>query len=357
MKSTHLLTLAFALTVAASASAQVYTQTNELGNNRVAEILTRNDGSFAKPRYYATGGAGTGAGLGTQGAITLSSDHRYLFAVNAGSNSISTFAIGDRGIKLISVTPSGGTTPVGVTSFNNLVYVVNAGSGNIAGYRLSSLGLSPIAGSIQPLSTDGVAPGQISFNPEGDTLYVTEKNTKRITTYGVSTYGVASAPAWVESAGVTPFGFAFGRRGKLVISEAFGGASLGSAISTYLTDDAGTPKVVSPSVPTFQTAACWVAFSPDARFAYAANAGSESVTGYRVFTDGTVSLLNSDGITGKLVVGGGATDLGSDANGRLFVLSPRRGTLNVFGIQQNGGLRNEGIIAGLPTTITGIAIR
>ena len=357
MNMKHLLSLALGLAVAATASAQVYTQTNEAGTNRLAEIRSKADGGFTRVRYFNTGGAGSGNGLGIQGALTFSSDHRYLFVVNAGSNDISTFYVSDQGVRLINVVPSGGTRPVSITSVKDLVYVVNANSSNISGFYLTPAGLVPIAGSTEPLSTNTAAPGQISFNPDGDTLYVTEKNNNRVTFFSVDSYGVASAPSWVQSPGSTPFGFAFGRRGKLFVSEAFPGIVNSSAVTSYLTDDAGLPTVAAGSVPTFQTAACWVAMSPNGQFTYAVNAASESVTGFRVHTDGTLALLSGDGVSAKLIAGGGGTDAAADNDNRLFVISSRIGALNVFNIRPDGKLSKYGVVSGLPTTITGLAIR
>src|SRR3989454_12680599 len=89
----------------------------------------------------ATGGTGTGSGLGSQGALALSDDGRWLFAVNAGSNDVSIFRVGPAGLSLTSRIPSGGTQPVSLTVHGNLLYVLNGGvSGNIAGFALDANG-------------------------------------------------------------------------------------------------------------------------------------------------------------------------------------------------------------------------
>src|SRR3989454_10128051 len=89
----------------------------------------------------ATGGTGTGSGLGSRGALALSDDGRWLFAVNAGSNDVSIFRVGPAGLSLTSRIPSGGTQPVSLTVHGNLLYVLNGGvSGNIAGFALDANG-------------------------------------------------------------------------------------------------------------------------------------------------------------------------------------------------------------------------
>lgn len=357
MKNYRTLLAALSLVTASMASAQVYTQTNEPGQNRIAEIGWNADGTFSKPHYYLTGGQGTGAGLGIQGALTLSQDHRWLFVVNAGSNDISTFRLSNGGAQLVNRISSRGVTPVSVTSRGNLVYVVNAGDGKVVGFHVNENGqLSAISGGVSRLSRTGVAPGEISFNPEGDTLYVSEKNTNRISVYSLDASGAISNRIWIASPGATPFGFAFGRRGKLFVSEAQGGVAGGSTVSSYLTGDDGYPWVISAAVPTFQTAACWVGTTWDGKFAYTGNAGSDTITGYRVFDGGQLSILNSRGVSGRMPAGAGAVDLATDAS-HLYVLGNKLGLIVSYDIDADGNLRRSYIARGLPTTATGIAVK
>ena len=127
--------------------------------------------------------------------------------------------------------------------------------------------------------------------------------------FRISADGAIVSREWIHSAGATPFGFAFGRRGKLYVSEAQNGAAGGSTLSSYVTGDDGYPTVIGAQIPTFQTAACWVATSWDGKFAYTANAGSDTITGYRTFDGGQVSILTPNGVTGRMPAGAGALDL------------------------------------------------
>src|SRR5258707_406638 len=63
----------------------VYTISNDAAGNALLVYTRGSGGALALTQTVPTGGNGTGAGLGTQGAVTLSRDGRYLFAVNAGS--------------------------------------------------------------------------------------------------------------------------------------------------------------------------------------------------------------------------------------------------------------------------------
>src|SRR5436190_20320295 len=124
-----------ALMVAATAMASaadnspgaVYTLTNSPTGNAVVAFDRSVDGTLALQGTFATGGTGTGAGLGSQGAVVLSHDNRQLVAVNAGSNSVSLFSVRPDGVELEATVPSGGIRPISATLHGKSLYVLNAG--------------------------------------------------------------------------------------------------------------------------------------------------------------------------------------------------------------------------------------
>jgi 6-phosphogluconolactonase len=122
-----------------------------------------------------------------------------------------------------------------VTGHDGVVYVLNAnGAGNITGFRNLQGVLTLLAGSSRALSAAaGTGPAQVGFSPDGEVLLVTEKGSNKLTSYRVTGDGTTDAPLVTASADVTPFGFAFDRRGHALVSEAFGGAANGSALSSY----------------------------------------------------------------------------------------------------------------------------
>ena len=84
----------------------VYTLTNQVAGNAVAVFNRAADGTLSAAGTIATGGTGVGAGLGSQGAVALSDDGRWLFAVNAGSNDVSVLRVRRSGLSLASRTAS-----------------------------------------------------------------------------------------------------------------------------------------------------------------------------------------------------------------------------------------------------------
>jgi 6-phosphogluconolactonase len=343
--------------MASGGSRAVYTLTNEASGNAVAVFDRASDGSLTPDGTASTGGLGTGAGLGSQGALVL--DDNRLFAVNAGDNTISMLRVGGGGaVSLTDVAPSGGAGPISVTVRGKLVYVLNQGDAttpaNITGFLALFGQLAPLPGSSRPLSSATPGPAQIEFSPSGRHLVVTEKNTNLIVTYRVGFSGYASGPNAQPSAGETPFGFAFDKRGRLVVSEAFGGAPDASVLSSYSLAADGTITPITPNVATTETAACWVVVTKNGHYTYTTNTGSNSISGYRIANDGGLTLLDADGVTAA--TGTGPLDLALTPGSRfLYSLNSGAPEIQGFAVNRDGSLDVLGSVGGLPAGAVGLA--
>lgn len=348
-------------TAAASNVGQVYVLTNSAAGNAVAVFDRAAEGTLTTAETVTTGGTGTGAGLGSQGALVLTRDRRWLFAVNAGSNDVSVFAASRKGLRLRDREPSGGVMPISLTVRDNVLYVLNAGSGatpgNITGFTVDEWGrLTPLAGSTRPLSAASVGPAQVEFSPDGDVLVVSEKATNQFSTYMVDEDGYADGPHTQPSAGQTPFGFAFGKRGQLFVSEAFGGTANASAVSSYDVDEAGALTTITPSAATGQTAACWVVVTRNGRFAYTSNTGSGSITGYGIARNGSLTLLNANGRTGLTGDGTRPTDMDLSRDSQyLYALNSGAGSVAAFVVGADGSLTHLGNVGALAAGAVGLA--
>jgi 6-phosphogluconolactonase (cycloisomerase 2 family) len=256
------------------------------------------------------------------------------------------------GLRLVDVVPSGGTMPTSVTVHRGLVYVLNAGDpGSISGFTVRNGDLEPLRGSTRPLSATGTMPAQVSFTPDGDRLIVAERATQRFSVYTVDRHGRAHGPDTVASSGMTPFGFAFDNRDHVVVSEAWGGASDASTVSSYdLHRDRF--RLVSASVPTTESAACWIAITPNGRFAYAGNAASMSITGYTIGRRGDLTILTADGKTASGTAA--VTDLATSSNGRFIYARLGDGSIGAWSIAHDGTLTPIGAFPGLPAGAAGI---
>src|SRR6476660_6441396 len=97
----------------------LYMQTNEI-RNAVVHYRRGEDGKLTEAERVSTGGAGSGTfkpisgqesapnSFEGAGSVILSPDRKFLFATNGGDNSVSSFAVGDRGkLTLIDTKPTG----------------------------------------------------------------------------------------------------------------------------------------------------------------------------------------------------------------------------------------------------------
>ena len=345
-------------------SGAVYTLTNQSSGNSVILFHRAADGTLTLAGSFPTGGTGTGAGpglpadpLGSQGAVVLSQSNRLLFAVNAGSNQVSAFAVdGDR-LNLLNTISSGGTEPISVAVYGSLVYVLNAGgTPNISGFAIDpqTNRLVPLGGSQRPLAGGTAAnPAEVTFSPDGSVLMVTEKGTQTIDTYTVNSDGTASGPIANHSSGPTPFGFEFTHRSIALVSEA-GGSS--NALSSYMTQQNGQLNVITGSLLDGQRASCWAIVTGDGRYAYVVNAGSSNISEYSVSPDGTLRLVDPTAAT----TGTGSTPtdpaLSTDSK-LLYVRDGALGVVDAFRVEADGSLTPVGATAGNPTGGQGLAAR
>lgn len=334
-----------------SPAGAVYVETNQVAGNAVLEFRRYADGTLSAPRAYPTGGTGTGTGLGSQGAVVLDRGAKHLYAVDAGSNTITSFRVTPGGLRKVDSVPSGGTTPISVAVRGDRLYALNAGgAGSLSGFSVADGALRPLAHSTRPLSGDATGPAQIAFTPDGTQLVVTEKATSSIDLYGLDRRGVPTSRTVVPSSGATPFGFAFDRRGRLVVSEA--GAS---TASTYVVRP-GALRTISASVATTEAAACWVVTTDDGRYVYTGNGGgSNSITGFRESAGGRLSLLRPDGQSATTA--GGTSDIAADRGSRHLYARLGDGTVAGFRIGSDGSLTALPVAPGVPAGSAGIAAR
>jgi 6-phosphogluconolactonase (cycloisomerase 2 family) len=165
-------------------------------------------------------------------------------------------------------------------------------------------------------------------------LAVTERASGTIDTYLVQGDGALSQAIANRSNGDAPFGFDFNNAGGLIVSEAAPGTASGYALRTN-----GTLELRTGSAATFQRAPCWLVVTPDGSFAYTANAGSATLTGFAVTTSGQLSLLVPSGISADLGTGATPLDLDVSADGRfVYVLKAGTGTIGALARAANGAL-------------------
>jgi 6-phosphogluconolactonase len=339
---------------ASGPSTYVYTESNQTsadGGNAVLGYWVAAGGTLTPIGSFATGGDGTGAGLGSQGAVTLADDGHALLVVNAGSNTVSYFRILSNGtLWLVDAAPSGGTDPVSVTAHGRWVEVLNQGSNTVAGLLLTGSALVPSSHVAVPLSSSAQTPVQIGFTPSGAHVIVTEKVSSSIDTFNVTADGRLVGLHHAASTGTAPYGFGFSAGGEAIVSDAGGGAGGVSAATSYRVGAFGALHPIS-EIGESQAAACWLVVNGAGNRAYLANAASGTVSSYNIGPGGRLVLRSAIAAT----VGVHPIDE-IVTNGWFFVLTTTEIASAPITTGGNLGSVNESAASGLPAAASGLAI-
>ena len=315
----------------------VFVSTNSAVDNAVVAFRRDANGGLTPLGTFSTGGRGIGGTadpLASQYAITLSNDHRLLFAVNAGSNDVSVFRVTDNGLHLVGRTSSGGVRPVSAAASEHVLYVLNAGSNSIGIFGISEEGTLAPRGT-RALSAGAAGGAAIRVSPNGRVVAVTERVSNTIDGFAIGRDGSLGEPITTASNAAGPFGFDYTPRGELIVSDAGSAAT-----SAYFQGRRGRITPVGAAVSTDgQAAPCWAIVDNAGRFAYIANAGSGSISGFAIQPNGSLTLITAGGRTGDLGAGGAPLDLDLSRDSRfLYALDNGTGTVAGFAVHHDGSL-------------------
>jgi 6-phosphogluconolactonase len=345
------LAAAAALAVPASASAaasngpspvvgHVYVNDNTKPVNSIGAFDRHADGTLTPEAGspFAAGGAGTGSGLASQGALQFSADGRFLIAVDAGSNEISVLQVhSDGSLSLVpgGVVSSGGVLPDSIAVHGGLVYVANSGAGhsNYTGFGFLHGHLFHIPGSTVTLASDA-APGDVLFNGTGTKLVGTEVGPSVIDSFTVGFGGrLRAAPGSpFKAQGLGPFGSEFSPADpdQLFVSNAHNTAPDSGTVSAFTDLPDGTLSSVNGSpFADDQMAPCWVEISHDGHFLFTVNTASGTISAYRIAASGALTLLPGSTSAGGSAVGAVDARLSPDG-GFLYVDQSKTGAVAAF---------------------------
>jgi 6-phosphogluconolactonase (cycloisomerase 2 family) len=335
----------------------IFVQTDAANGNTIVAYDRTAAGGLVRAGSYPTGGdGGMLAGsvvdhLASEGSLAYDREAGLVYAVNAGSNTITVFAVhGDR-LARRQVIGTDGQFPVSIAIHGNLVYVLNAlGGGSVSGFVRAGGFLVPVpawhrALGLNPSQTPQFTstPGQVGFTPDGSHLVVTTKNGgNTIDVFRIGKLGPSVTPTVTSLPGTVPFGFAFDSYGHLVVTEAGP-----NAVSTFsLAPDGALAEL--DTIATGQAATCWITATGSTL--YASNAGS-----------GTESVLRDDAAGTLTPLGTSETDAGTvDATasadgGYLYVQAGGPGNVDAFRLSPGGTLTETGSVT-VPGAVGGEGI-
>jgi 6-phosphogluconolactonase (cycloisomerase 2 family) len=333
----------------------VFVQTDNTAGNTIVAYDRAQDGTLTQAGSYATGGLGgilTGSAVdhtASEGALARSGSS--LFAVNAGSNTITSFAVDGSRLIRRQVLGSGGTFPVSIAARGRQVFVLNARDGgsiqgylNVDGYLVRvaawhrDLGLDPNA---TPEFTH--TPGEVAFTPDGSKLVVSTKgNTSAFDVFSVNALGLSAHPVVTSVPAAVPFGFSFNAEGTLVTAEAGP-----NAVASFTVNRDGTLTQKAQTL-TGQQATCWIVV--DGKNVFASNAGSATLSGYNIDHSGAFAS------TGFTESDAGTVDATTTADGRyLYAQAGAAGIVDEFSVASNGTLTRIGSVT-VPGAVAGEGI-
>lgn len=362
---------------------QVYTQTNEIPANRLVAFDRLGDGQLQERERVLTGGSGGREPqpacevppggcpmLDTQGSVQVTDNGKLVFAVNAGSDTISSFRVTKSGLQLADQEPSGGDFPQSLTitqQHGHLLYVLNGNSNSIAGFRFSSHGqIEAIPGSVQTVSMPapiGFTPRQIGFDRTGRVVTVTLLAHQAIDTFLLDHRGRPAERTTSPSMWPLPFGFEYDNRNHMVLSEVT--SDVPGATGHTTTYDLDRRSGALTSIDTESSdgpAPCWVVITNDGQHTFVVNAGpfNRSIAKYRLFPSGQLTPLGPTPVNGPQPVSTDE-DLSRDSK-YLYVLAPGlfapNSRIDIFRVGHDGSLTQIGSSnADMPEGVSGLAAR
>ena len=336
----------------------VYVNDNTSGVNTIAAFDRHADGSLTPlaGSPFAAGGAGTGTIVGSQGALQVTRDGRYLLAVDAGSNQISVLRIRrDGSLRAVEGSPiwSHGFEPISIAVHGRFVYVANEGNkttgtgSNYTGFRLGEGGhLTPISGSTFALPTTA-NPGDVLFNSTGTHLVGIEVGTTDPSTFLIDSFRVDEDGRLVPAAGspfpgqaAGPFGSEFSPAdpSRLYVSNAHAGGGNGSVSAFKVSHGGVLSSIAGSPYRDNQTAPCWVEITHDGNYLFTVNTASTSISSYQIASDGSLQLIGSTLF--KSGTGIRPFDARLDRSGtNLYVVDAQLDAVSAFAV--SGGILTE----------------
>ena len=354
--------VAAAAPAAAAASATggaVFVQTNDLDHNSVVAYLRDSNGHLTRVDETQTGGQGGVErdvpldSLASQDALTYDAAHQLLFAVNAGSNTVTSFSVDGAHLTPLQTVPSGGVFPVSVAAAHDRLFVLNAGgTGNVTGYRINPAGrLAALPGGSRDLGLNNeqrpefiTAPADIAQTPDGAHVVVTTKANNDIDVFNVSDRGALAAPVHNAAASRVPFAVSFDTQHRLAVANAGN-----SSVSTYTVNADGTLHTITAGVQDGQAALCWLVGTGDTFFG--GNAGSSTISAFAVDAAGNATLTGTpDGVVAHTGGGtGGTIDIAVTADQQfLYAENSFAGSVEAYQIQPDHTLQLVDTQTGLP---------
>jgi 6-phosphogluconolactonase (cycloisomerase 2 family) len=290
--------------------------------------------------------SGPNATAGTSpNAITVDPTGRFVYVTNNGSNSVSGYTINTGTGALTSVGPAviAGTQPysVAVDPSGRFVYVTNQISNDISAYSIGSTGALTAIG--VALAT-GSGADFVTADPSGRFVYVVNFNVNTVSAYTIGSNGALTFIA-AYGAGTNPIAVTVDAAGRF----AYVSNATSNDVSVFSIDGT-TGALTLAQTMNARADATSIALGQGAlpvhyvpKFAYAANFGKNTISGYTV--NATTGVLTGFGETTAVVGQTGPISVAVDPTGSFaFVANSTSNNVTTFTINAStGALTNAGM--------------
>ncbi|HAV1831694.1 TPA: beta-propeller fold lactonase family protein [Enterobacter hormaechei subsp. steigerwaltii] len=383
----------------------IYVNANET-LNKVIHYAQLKDGSLVEVSRIPTNGAGTGGykvltgqksapdNLVSAGAVAISPDNRWLFVVNAGDNSVSSFHLTEKGelqfIDRQNTQADGTASTVTYNAKKQILYVGHTfGPQHIKVFKVNDGKLSLIPGghTVNTVNEDDRVLSQLQISPDNRFLLanvVYDKRPKKIdgkfklwpsnntvkdglVVFPVLDNGDIGKPAFYDAGGESPFGLTFIDKGEGRFINTMD-QDPGIAVLSKLNHDGSVTtlssaraKVEVPGKEGIGT--CWVSLSPDGKTAFVAGYDTGEVASFTVaanslaFAKGRLATLEKRDLSGDPAALTTGSPVGNwvSSNGYLYQLYPSAAKLVAYKIEGTDLKRIESYAIPLnsPQGITG----
>lgn len=266
-----------------------------------------------------TGGAGVNAvkldgttgpdSLVSQNSVIITPDHKMLFAVNAGDNSITAFALDQASGKptVLKTTLTLGDRPNSLAYANGYLYATFLkGNDQLAAYKVGADGALAQTGlyNLAQLSgvTSPIAPTQAIVSPDGHFVMVSAgTGSNAVMAFPINADGTLAAPVVNAGQIATPFAGAYvpGAASPTYLATSISGVSL----SAFGQASDGKLTALNTAAAMGVGAPCWLVVTPSGKYAYVGN-GSGAISSFAIGSDGHATLINSTAATEAGVIDG-----------------------------------------------------
>jgi 6-phosphogluconolactonase (cycloisomerase 2 family) len=310
---------------------------NNTNSNSVIAFKRADDGSLVMAGTYKTGGKGISGDVDDQHSLRVTGD--WVIASNPGSNDLTVFKKGPNGLKKRGQYKSGGMNPVSLAVSGDRLVVANqavqSGTPNLTTFKIGTDGaLSQIGGTKEAFSA-GAGPADVDFAPYGRTLAVSygyqAESSSMVAAFKLNDQGMLTKMSDAPAFG--PVGLSWNPNGNRLYVSTFRGASV---LSFGISD--GGKLMPMQKLKDSETAACWTCVNAKGDRLYLANFVSNSVSTYSLDEMGEAKFLGA--VMRPNVSGNDTKDMALSPDGKfLYVLGTNSKRVDAFMIDVDGTLK------------------